>query len=148
MDPITLIGLLASVSNLVSASQSAVKLMRSFKDGDKEISELIAKVALFEENLRGFERVFRSQVVPRPSVDALTNAITDSSARLGDLERRLLQICQAENLTVRRMRWIQNKAAFKDISKTIGGTCALLHSLVSVAQMYVKILCFWTGCVC
>lgn len=47
MDPITSIGLLASVSNLALATKDVIQLMRSFRDGEEEIGELINNVSVF-----------------------------------------------------------------------------------------------------
>ncbi|WEW57464.1 hypothetical protein PRK78_002931 [Emydomyces testavorans] len=136
MDPITAIGLLASISNLLGASKGVIKLMKTFKDGEKELAELVSCVSLFEENLKGFDRVFRSrQMIHRVSVDPLTKTIEESSRTLADLERRLLQICKSESSTIRRMRWVQHKSSLEKFSCRIRSQCAMLHSLVSVAQI-------------
>lgn len=140
MDPVTLIGLLASISTLVAGSQEALKLLRSFKEGDKELSSLIVQVGLFEENLKAFDRLLRSrsrQAFQAMSAATLSRSIEDSSSKLVDLERRLLQICKAENSSVRRLRWIQNRSSFREISEDLRAKCGMMHSLVSTAQMYV-----------
>lgn len=136
MDPVTAIGLLASISNLICASGEAAQLLRSFKDGEKEVTGLASQVALFEENLKGFHRIFRSrQVVHRVSTETLTQVIEESSTELDELKKRLRQILRSENSTIRRMRWMQNKTSLERINVLIKGKCAMLHGLVSVAQM-------------
>lgn len=137
MDPITAIGLLASISNLICASGEAVQLLRSFKDGEKELTGLVSQIALFEENLKGFHRIFRSpQVLHRISTETLTQVVDESSEELADLKRRLLQIQKSENSAIRRMKWIQSKAGLERINNQIKWKCSMLHSLVSMAQMY------------
>ena len=61
MDPISVIGLLSSLSSLIGASKEVIDLIKSFKDGDKELIGLSNSVSLFEENLKGFKRVLRSR---------------------------------------------------------------------------------------
>lgn len=144
MDPITAIGLLASISNLICASGDILQLLRSFKGGDKALAGLVSHVALYEENLRGFHRVFTSNrhII---SADILTQAVGESSKQLEDLRVRLGQIQKAENWTVRRMRWMQHRTSLERIDAWIKGQCALLHGLVTVAQMYV-LLCLRLPC--
>jgi hypothetical protein len=143
MDPITSIGMLASIANLVGTSKEVIRLIKSFKEGEKELGELASHVSLFEENLKGFDRIFRSrQMIHRVSAETLTQAIEKSSATLKDLEKRLLQISKSDNSAVRRMKWVQNKSTLERIGDRIKGQCAMLHSLVSVAHMSVHGCCF------
>lgn len=137
MDPITAIGLLASISNLICASGEAAQILHSFKDGEKELSGLASQVVLFEENLKGFHRIFRSQqVIHRISIQTLTQIIDESAAELEELKGRLRLILKSENSTIRRVKWIQHKAGLERINGLIKGKCAMLHGLVSVAQTY------------
>lgn len=146
MDPVTSIGLLASVATLVGTSKEVVQLIRSLKDGDKELAELASHVSLFEENLKGFDRIFRShQMIHRLPAERLKRAIDESSATLKDLIKPLLQISKSDNPVVRRMKWIQNRSSLEKISDSIKGQCAMLHSLVSVAQMSVIVLSLETS---
>ena len=140
MDPVTAIGLLASISTLISASGEVVQLLRNFKDGEKELAGLVRQIALFEENLKGFYRIFSSpQVIHRISTETLTQVVDESFEELDDLKRQLLQIQKSENSAIRRMKWIQSKANFERINDQIKGKCSMLHSLVSMIQMYA----FW-----
>lgn len=61
MDPITAIGLLASLSNLIEASNSLLTIIKSFKDGDQELLGLFNDVLVYAEALKGFDRVLRSR---------------------------------------------------------------------------------------
>jgi hypothetical protein len=138
MDPITTIGLLGSIANLITITGEAIQLVRSFKDGESELADLSNHLALFEENLKGFDRVFRSRrVVHQISAEKVKNGIDESYATLEDLQKRLQQICRSESSTIRRMRWVQHKSSLQRINDHIKGQCAMLHSLVSVAQWFV-----------
>jgi hypothetical protein len=137
MDPISLIGLLSSLSSLIGASKKVIDLINSFKDGDKELIGLSNSVSLFEENLKGFNRVLRSRWGGHEiSVETINNAIKESAGMMKELEDRLLSIFKSESLTVRRMKWVQHKSTFEKITEDLKGKCMMLHSLVSVAQLY------------
>jgi hypothetical protein len=137
MDPISLIGLLSSLSSLIGASKKVIDLINSFKDGDKELIGLSNSVSLFEENLKGFKRVLRSRWGGHNiSVETINNAIKESAGMMKELEDRLLSIFKSESLTVRRMKWVQHKSTFEKITEDLKGKCMMLHSLVSVAQLY------------
>ncbi|KAF7177893.1 hypothetical protein CNMCM7691_006369 [Aspergillus felis] len=136
MDPITAIGLLSSIATLISVTGEAIRLVGSFKDGEREIAGLSNHLSLFEENLKGLDRVFRSRPVAHQiSVEPVKHGIDESYATLRDLQKRLRQISMAESSTIRRMRWVQHKSSLEKIDNRIKGQCAMLHSLVSVAQM-------------
>lgn len=141
MDPITAIGLLASISNLICASGEAAQLLRSFKNGEKELIGLASQIGLFEENLKGFHRIFRSrQITHQISADTLTQIIDESSRELDDLKRRLLVIQKSENSAIRRMKWMQSKASIQQIDHQIKWKCSMLRGMVTVAQMFVLLL--------
>ncbi|GFF26884.1 ankyrin repeat protein [Aspergillus udagawae] len=136
MDPITTIGLVGSIANLITFTGETIQLVRSFKDGERELADLSNHLSLFEENLKGFDRVFRSRrVVHQISVETVKNGIDESYTTLKDLQKRLQQIARSESSTIRRMRWVQHKSSLERIDGRIKGQCAMLHSLVSVAQM-------------
>ncbi|KAF7136756.1 hypothetical protein CNMCM5793_006225 [Aspergillus hiratsukae] len=136
MDPITTIGLLGSIANLITITGDTIELVKSFKDGESELADLSNQLSLFEENLKGFDRIFRSRrVVHQISVETVKNGIDESYATLKDLQKRLQQILRSESSTIRRMRWIQHKSGVQRIDDHIRGQCTMLHSLVSVAQM-------------
>ncbi|KAL9029778.1 MAG: hypothetical protein Q9196_002020 [Gyalolechia fulgens] len=61
MDPITALGLLASAAQLIQASNSLRRLMTSFKDAERDLRELSNDVYVFDEALKGFDRVLRSR---------------------------------------------------------------------------------------
>jgi len=63
MDPVTVIGLVASIASLVKASKGILGMIKNFKDGDKDLAILAKDVAVFEETLKGFDRVLRSRQV-------------------------------------------------------------------------------------
>jgi hypothetical protein len=138
MDPITTIGLLGSLANLITITGDTIELVKSFKDGERELADLSNQLPIFEENLKGFDRIFRSRrVIHQISVETVKNGIDESYATLEDLQKRLQQILRSESSTVRRMRWVQHKSSLQRIDDRIKSQCASLHTLVSVAQMFV-----------
>jgi hypothetical protein len=137
MDPISAIGLLSSLSSLIGASKEVLDLIKSFKDGDKELIGLYNSVSLFQENLKGFDRVLRSRRTGHNiSVETINNAIKDSAGMMKELEDRLLSVSKSESSTVRRMKWVQHRSTFEKITEDLKWKCMMLHSLVSVAQVY------------
>lgn len=104
MDPISVIGLLASLSSLIQASNTLLCVMKTLKDADKEILELYNDVSVFEEALEGFDRVLRSrQTRNNVSTDVIDNALQEGSATIQDLETRLVQIYKCNVSAVRRI---------------------------------------------
>jgi hypothetical protein len=137
MDPISAIGLLSSLSSLIGTSKEVIDLIKSFKDGNKELIGLYNSVSLFEENLKGFDRVLRSRRAGHNiSVETINNAIKESAGMMKELEDRLSSIFKSESSTVRRMKWVQHKSTFEKITKDLKWKCVMLQGLVSVAQMY------------
>lgn len=67
----------------------------------------------------------------------LLSSIATSYATLKELQKRLQQISMSESSTIRRMRWVQHKSSLEEIDDHIKGQCAMLHSLVPLAQMFV-----------
>lgn len=138
MDPITAIGLLASISSLIKASKSALELLKTLKDAERDLSELINSMTVFEESLKGFDRVLRSrQAKHNISEEILRNAIDDGFTTMRDLEKRLTQVQKTENSALRRIKWMQHKSGFESLDERIKGHCAQLHSFVSLAHMLV-----------
>jgi hypothetical protein len=134
MDPITTISFVASISQLIGATREVVRLIKSFRDGEEELGDLVNLISIFEENLKGFDRVLRNSQI-RISTETLASAINESSETLEDLEKRLLLILKTEKSTIRRLKWVQHKSAFERISERIKSRCSMLHSLVSIAHM-------------
>ncbi|MCJ1358222.1 MAG: hypothetical protein MMC33_008221 [Icmadophila ericetorum] len=91
MDPVTAIGLLASVANLIQASDAILEVMKSFKDGERELLELCYDVSVFEEALKGFDRVLRSrQTRHNISGSVINSALEDGFATIQELDKRAL----------------------------------------------------------
>ena len=140
MDPITAIGVLASLSSLIKASNSVINVLKSFKDGERELLELLSDVALFEEALKGFDRVLRSrQIKHNISAPVIQNALEEGFTTIQELELRLVQIEKCESSAVRRMKWVQHKSSLKKLharlkaqSTTLQGFLALAHAFVAM----------------
>ena len=138
MDPITVIGLLASLSNLVQASDSLRQVLKSFKDGEKELLELFNDVSVFEEALKGFDRVLRSRKTQHKISGAVINsALEESSATIQDLEKRLVEISKFEVSAMRRMKWVQHKSSFKRLHERLSAQSTMLQSFLALAHAFV-----------
>lgn len=138
MDPISAIGLLASISTLIATSKGVVDLIKSLKDGEDELAQLLHDIFLLEEALRGFDRVLRSrQTQHRISSQTLQSAVEEATATLDGLKKRLDQINKSTSATVRRLKWIQNKPHLERIDARIRGQFAQLNSFVTLAHMSV-----------
>ena len=138
MDPISAIGLLASISTLIATSNEVVGLIKSLKDGEHELAQLLHDLSLFEEALQGFDRVLRSrQTKHRISPSTLQSAIEEASTTLDGLKKPLTQINKSSNTTVRRLKWIQSKPHLERIDARIKGQFAQLNNFVTLAHMLV-----------
>jgi hypothetical protein len=138
MDPITAIGLLASLSGLINASNSVLNIMKSFKEGEKELLELFNDVSVFEEALKGCDRVLRSrQTRHNISEKVIHGALEEGFATMQDLENRLVQISKHGVSTMRRMKWVQNKPSVKKLHDRIKEQSKMLQSFVALAHTFV-----------
>ena len=138
MDPITAIGLLASISSLIEASNSVLKAIKSFKDSEKDLLELFNDISIFGEALKGFDRVLRSrQIRHNISEQVINNALEEGLATIREIERRLAQISSSELSTIRRMKWVQHKASFKKLHERLKDQIVLLQSFLALAHTLV-----------
>jgi hypothetical protein len=135
MDPITLIGLLASLSNLVEASNSIMRMIKTYREGDKELNELLRNVSVFAEALRGFDRVLRSrQTMHQISGSVIQHALDAATETMKDLEARLLHSTRLEASVARRMKWVQHKSGIKKLQERLKDHNAMLQTFVSLAH--------------
>lgn len=139
MDPITALGLLSSVSQLIQASNSLLELMKSFKDAEKEILEICNDVLIFHEALKGFDRVLRSrQTRHNISGKVINSALEEAFATIQDLEMRLVQMSKSEVSPMRRMKWVQHKSSLKKLHDRIKEQSAMLQSFLALAHAFVS----------
>ncbi len=138
MDPITAIGLLASLANLIHASKSLLEIVKSLKDGDRELLELFDDVSVFEEALKGFDRVLRSrQTKHNISTAVISRALEEASATIQELESKLLHMSKSDVSAVRRMKWVQHKSSLKKLHERVKEQSIMLQSFLSLAHAYV-----------
>ena len=138
MDPITALGLISSVSQLIQASDSLLELIKSFKHAEKELLELFNDVAIFDEALKGFNRVLRSrQTRHNISGKVINSALKDAFATIKDLETQLIQVSKSEVSPVRRMKWVQHKSSLKKLHDRIKEQRAMLQSFLALAHAFV-----------
>lgn len=139
MDPITAIGLLASLANLIHASNSLLKIAKSLKDGDRELLELYNDVSVFEEALKGFDRVLRSrQTKHNISATVISRALEEASTTIKDLESKLVSMSKSEVSAVRRMKWVQHKSSLNKLHERMKEQSTMLQSFLSLAHAYVN----------
>ena len=138
MDPITALGLISSVSQLIQASDSLLELMKSFKHAEKDLLELFNDVLIFDEALKGFDRVLRSrQTRHNISGKVINSALKDAFATIKDLEMQLIQVSKSEVSPVRRMKWVQHKSSLKKLHDRIKEQRAMLQSFLALAHAFV-----------
>ena len=135
MDPITAIGLIGSLANLIEASNALLNVVQTFKDADKELLELITDVFAFEEALRGFNRVLRSrQTKHHISATVIKRALEEASTTIQGLESRLVQMSKSEVSAVRRMKWVQHKSSLKKLHERLKEQSTMLQSFLALAH--------------
>ncbi|KAL4793748.1 ankyrin repeat-containing domain protein [Aspergillus venezuelensis] len=135
MDPVSAIGLLASIATLLNASKGAVDLLRSFKHAGRDLTELASGLDLFDEALRGFHRVTRSrQARHNISEYVLQKAIDDGHATLSEVQKRLTQVYKSESSTLRRTRFLQYKSRFDALTGKIQVQTTQLNGFISLVH--------------
>lgn len=137
MDPITAIGLLASLCSLIEASNSLRKVIKTFKDGENEVQELCNDVAIFEEALKGFDRILRNQATHNISRKTIDMALQESLATIRDLEKRLVQISSHDVLAMRRLKWVQYKSSLKKLHERLKEQSSQLQNFLILAHAFV-----------
>lgn len=141
MDPITIIGLLASITNLIHASKTTLKVINDFRDGDTDIQNLANDITVFTEALSGFERVFRSgRTTHHIAEDVVKVMIQSSLETMTSLERRLLQISAHQTSAVRRMKWVQSSSAIKKLREQLKEQNAMLQTFLSITHAQVNLV--------
>ena len=138
MDPFSALGLLASLSSLIRASDSLLDLLKSFKDGEKEVLDLFKDVSVFSEALKGFDRVLRSrQTNHKISSTVISSALEDASRTIQELEKKLLHLSKFENTAMRRMKWVQHKSSLTKLHDRVKEQSTVLQSFLALAHAYV-----------
>lgn len=135
MDPLSIIGFVASVSQLIEAANKVNDILRTFKDGDKELAALRNDIAAFVEALRGFDRILRSRhTIHRVSGPVLEDVLRNSMNIVIELRDRLLQLSSSSSSVLRRAKWVQHKSAVKRSHDKIREKIAMLHTFLSITQ--------------
>lgn len=135
MDPITLIGLLGAVTNLIHASRTVLKVAKDFRDGDNSISALSNDLLGFSEALSGFDRVLRSRhTLHRISGSAIESVIARAKKTIESLQDRLLSISSSQFSAIRRARWIQSSSAVKKLHEQLKEQNAMLQTFLTITH--------------
>ncbi|KAF2475797.1 ankyrin [Lindgomyces ingoldianus] len=144
MDPITIISLLASLTNLIHASKSVIEVINTFRDGDKDLQKLLEDISVFTEALSGFERVLRSrQTIHRISGPVMDSMLQNSFNTIKDLEDRLEQSLNSKVSAVRRMKWVQNTSGIKRLHDRIKEQHSMLQTFLAIthAETFLSVAC-------
>ena len=138
MDPLTAIGLLASLSSLIQASNGLLNVAKSFKNGERELRELLTDVFVFEEALKGFDRVLRSrQTKHHISAVVIQGALDEAFATVQELESKLLIMSKSEVSAMRRMKWVQHKSGLNKLHERLKAQSIMLQSFLTIAYAFV-----------
>lgn len=148
MDPITAIGLISSVAQLVQCSETVINLIRTFKDADRDLSDLSSDIATFAEALKCFDRVLRSKhALHRVSAPVFESVITQSRKLLLELESKLKQISSNEMTALRRARWVQHRSSIMKLHTRLKEQNAMLQTFLSITHALVSSIFTHETCV-
>ena len=137
MDPITAIGLLASIANLIEAGRAVSKLIHTFKHAEDDMRNLAADIFIFTEALGGFERVMRSKhVVHRIAPQVITNVTENSLRTFKELEKHLEQTSSSDFSAIRRTKWMRDHARIKKLHNRIREQNIVLQSFLQITHAY------------
>lgn len=138
MDPISAIGLLGTLCNLLELSNKLYQIAKNFKEGDRDLLELCHDVSFFEEALKGFDRVLRSrQTNHNISTSVISKALEESTWTIQEIQSKLSHISKSESSAVRRMKWLQNKSTVKKLHERVKSQSAMLQSFLTLAHTFV-----------
>ena len=135
MDPISALGLLSALVDLIEASNKLYQLAKNFKEGDRDLLELCNDVAFFEEALKGFNRILRSRQNSHNISTAIINeALTESSSTVQELQSKLYHISKSEATSIRRMKWLQNKSSVRKLHERMKTQSGILQQFLALAH--------------
>ena len=135
MDPISALGLLSALVDLIEASNKLYQLAKNFKEGDRDLLELSNDVAFFEEALKGFNRILRRRQSGHNISTAIINeALIESSSTIQELQSKLYNISKSEISAIRRMKWLQNKSSVRKLHERIKIQSGILQQFLTLAH--------------
>jgi hypothetical protein len=135
-DPITLIGLVASVIQLVDTMTDVCSYLDDVKKAPKERQELATEIAHFEPLVKELEQLHaRGPIHPTSANDprvihmqALQTVLGDCKTRLDVLIKALKPAGTWFGRIWKRLTWTKRKTELKDMLTTIGRFKSLLDS--------------------
>lgn len=138
MDPVSVLGLLGALCNLLELSSKLYQIAKNFKEGDRDLLELCHDVSLFEEALKGFDRVLRSrQTNHNISTSVICEALGESTWTIQEIQSKFSHISKPEFSAVRRMKWLQNKSTVKKLHERVKTQSSMLQSFLTLAHTFV-----------
>ncbi|KAI1177125.1 ankyrin [Nemania sp. FL0916] len=135
MDPLTVIGLAASVVQLVAAAKKLHDVIKNFKDGDKDLVTLARDLSAFSEALVAFDRILRSKhTLHRISGCVLDDVLGHAKEIIEELETHVDEIRGSSLAAIRRARWIQHRSAVNKLHSKLNEKNAMLHAFLSITH--------------
>jgi len=135
MDPISIIGLLASLSTLIESGHKVYNLIETFKNSFREASDLAVTVTVFNEALKGFDRVLRSrQTIHRISPTVIKHALENSKDTIQSIETRLIQLSAHNKAAVRKMIWVKQKSEFNKLLERLKEQISILQTFLELTH--------------
>ena len=135
MDLITIIGLVASITNLTHACRSVIGTIKTFRNGDKDLAGLSHDLDLFVRALAGFDRLLRNRHSQQLLPPAVVDAMLDNSMDLvKDLGARLEKMSRSDYSAVRRAKWVQRKSDINKLQGQLREQKDMLHTFLSISH--------------
>ena len=143
MDPLSAIGVLGTLFNLIEGAHALLRVARAIKEGERDIVELCNDVAFFEEALKGFDRILRKpQMTHNISPVIISKSLQESTLTIQVLHEKLLSVTKFETSSIRRMKWLQSKSAVRKSHERLKAQCNMLQSFLALAHTYVDLCTF------
>jgi hypothetical protein len=135
MDPVSIIGLVGAIANIAEATGSVVTLIKSFKDGERDLLSLSNDLSAFSVALDGFHRVLRSKhTIHRIPEAAIRDMLSHTAEHIRTLEARLRRILSSDYAAVRRAKWVQHKSSIAKLHSQLKEQHDLLHTFLSIVH--------------
>lgn len=135
MDPVTIIGLAAAIVQLVESTKKVIDVIKSFKEGDKELAALAHDLSAFNEALISFDRILRSKhTLHRVSGPVIEDMLGHANDLVKELEAQIIQIGSSSISAIRRAKWVQHKSSINKLHGRIREKNTMLHTFLSIAH--------------
>lgn len=135
MDPVTIIGLTAAVVQLVDTTKKVFDIIKSFREGDKELAALAHDLSVYTEALISFDRVLRSKhTLHRVSGPVIEDMLGHSKELLQDLQTQITQIGGSSSSTIRKAKWVQHRSSVTKLHTKLKEKNAMLQTFLAITH--------------